>query len=79
MPKSINDGGPAFPGEDKFGKTNNLGMSLRDYFAGIALQALIGHIEKPTAENADKLVVEITRAAYSLADAMIQERTITEN
>jgi len=38
----IDDGGPAFPRSgDNFGRTRE-GMSLRDWFAGQAMQAMVG-------------------------------------
>jgi len=42
------------------------GMTLRDHFAGLAMQALI--------EN-DGLFSEIPTQAYQLADAMLKERS----
>ena len=68
------DGGPAFPRNDTqeigdYGAQvfkGDRGMSMRDYFAGKALPALIG---KGTASLDD-----IARDAYGLADAMIAQR-----
>ena len=37
MPKIVNDGGPAFPTMNEGGR----GMSLRDYFAAMAMQAYL--------------------------------------
>jgi hypothetical protein len=51
---------PAFP--DGLG---NKGMSLRDYFAAQAMQALIDN---------DGLFSEIPTQAYALADAMLKAR-----
>ena len=66
--KQIDDGGPAFP-SDNFGQPSALGMSLRDWFAGMALQGLCAHygfgeIEKDAANG----------YVYTLADAMLQAR-----
>lgn len=73
------DGGPAFPqvydahhwpgpGEPK-------GMSLRDYFAGMALQGMLaanpGKVPGMTADNVDQI---IAREAYASADAMLKQR-----
>jgi len=60
---STNDGGPAFPvpmlpGEswdsEKYGNPN--GMSMRDWFAGMALQGLLasGHFTIPACEADDQ-------------------------
>jgi len=60
-------GGPAFPldltvdGEHRWG----YGMTLRDYFAAQAMQALIDN---------DGLFSEIPTQAYDIADAMLEER-----
>jgi hypothetical protein len=53
-------GGPAFP---TLGHAS--GMSLRDYFAAKAMQALIDN---------DGLFSEIPTQAYELADAMLKAR-----
>lgn len=45
------------------------GMDLRDWFAGIAMQALIDN---------DFLFSEMPTMAYELADAMIQQRNYKE-
>ena len=74
-----NDSGPAFP-SDRFGE---LGMSLRDYFAG---QALAGDSSQEDHRRYDKecgLTLEQWREqcfasdaefCYALADAMLAER-----
>ena len=71
---SINDGGPAFP----FGQVSELtgqpingyhndGMSLRDWFAGMALQGLV--------EACPAMPNELfARQSYGLADAMLAQR-----
>jgi hypothetical protein len=72
-----NDGGPAFP------VTNNAmnadrGMTLRDYFAAKAMQALVSG---DLADLADKdgvegepVVAYLARTAYHIADAMLAAR-----
>lgn len=68
-------GGPAFPvvveGGDMSGLHSNLweGMTLRDWFAGMALQGLI---TCPAASSGTKADIAIW--AYSYADAMLEER-----
>lgn len=85
-----NDGGPAFPiGQPRFfdGKRGMLqeqstlyGISIRDYFAGIALQ---GFLASPVANangqikirvNNETLSLSYESAAYAVADAMLLER-----
>ena len=58
---------PAFPVSFKWGDelSQYNGMTLRDYFASKAMQALI--------EN-DSLFSEIPTQAYELADAMMKAR-----
>ena len=62
MSDTTRDGGPAFPSPGAFD-----GMSLRDWFAGQAMKALVetGHFN-----NSE----EMSAHAYSLADAMIEGR-----
>ena len=79
--KPKNDGGPAFPDytmEDD-GTTVAIskfapGLSLRDWFAGQALTALIpreGWIIGKAAEP----IQETAEQAYQMADAMLKERS----
>lgn len=55
----IDDGGQAFP-------TTHDGMSLRDWFAGMALQGLIASGANGSARDAIE--------SYTIADRMILER-----
>jgi hypothetical protein len=68
---NINDGGPAFPCEHKFGDGSvwkHEGVSIRDYFAAKALQGLISEPSiKATA-------AEFATQAYRVADAMMKAR-----
>jgi hypothetical protein len=59
----INDGGPAFPMHPN---SWEYGMTLRDWFAGQALEGLSYHY---TAKDAVKL-------AYEMADAMLKAREV---
>ena len=66
-------GGPAFPGLDYIdykGKKNPEGMTLRDYFAAKAMQALLGGLES----GKEHQVALIPSAAYDLADVMLKAR-----
>lgn len=59
---------PAFPVQSIYiedQETNSRGMTLRDYFAAKAMQALIDN---------DGLFSEIPTQAYALADAMLKAR-----
>ena len=56
---------PAFPT-----KTGHIGMTLRDYFAAQALQALIIREGK----DHSGVINEITITAYQYADDMLKER-----
>lgn len=49
-------------------KQNHAGMSLRDYFAGKAMQTLIGKLPK----DIDKM----SRVSYEIADAMLKARKL---
>jgi hypothetical protein len=71
----INDGGPAYPtiGDGGWGK--DPGMSLRDWFAGQAMAAIITH--NPPRRGGDPVDDEDmarARGAYSYADAMLAAR-----
>ena len=80
---TLKDGGPAFP------STAYPGMSLRDYFAAMAMAALIA--EPMWEEGSKSLATALTegdgslgltryaRAAYKIADAMLAERERTDD
>jgi hypothetical protein len=64
---------PAFPGVTYItlnGQKNPEGMTLRDYFAAQALQALIIREGK----DHSGIINEITTTAYQYADDMMKER-----
>ena len=65
-------GGPAFPFifDDAIAKQRHvyMGMTLRDWFAGKAMQSLI--LAAKDAKDIDML----SAGAYHLADAMLKER-----
>ena len=71
MPDTINDGGPALPTENAMqtgpSSCRYEGMTMRDYFAAKAMQALIDN---------DGLFSEIPTQAYALADAMLKAREV---
>jgi hypothetical protein len=62
----MKDGGPAFP-TPQSARLIEQGMSLRDYFAAAALQALIGRMDDSSLRNA-------ARTAYAFADDMLEAR-----
>jgi hypothetical protein len=65
---------PAFPQSDRvthaISIANSQGMTLRDYFAAHALQALIIREGK----DHSGVINEITTTAYQYADDMLKER-----
>lgn len=72
------DGGPAFPMAYTEGTAScsPVGMTLRDYFAAKALQAMISTSAAPCMSLGDLQGIEprIAESAYSVADAMLAER-----
>jgi hypothetical protein len=71
MDKDINTGGPAFPwcGDLNECPSINLGMTIRDYFAAKAMQAIILH-PQGHAGRWDLVAEE----SYDSADAMLRVR-----
>ena len=76
MPEMKHDGGPAFPmpaSETSIGgHYEQLGMSLRDWFAG---QALAGWIASYGPEDGRPNPGACASIAYQVADAMIAARS----
>ena len=69
---SIKDGGPAFPQQTDITLAYD-GMTLRDYFAGKAMQHFNWHqITYPNGETCFN--VEQARQCYGIADAMLKAR-----
>lgn len=64
MDKAINNGGPAFPTAD-----NGSGMSLRDWFAGQALQGYVS-----SRLYCDREPDDLAKWSYDVADAMIARK-----
>jgi hypothetical protein len=80
----INNGGPAFPCETyglRNGKETTIptnGMTLRDYFAGQALQQFVAERDHNiwAHERFEEARKEIATAAYNIADAMLAAREV---
>lgn len=74
-PKDVPSGGPAFPHVIRNdADAVEFGMTLRDYFAAQALQALIGHEGKEDYKRGAKGVPLMAAYAYEYADAMVAAR-----
>ena len=74
MSAPIDDGGSAFPTQDKriegFGVCFDTGMTLRDYFACKALHGMCSNGTDWSIYQPEKLA----KAVYRIADAMIEAR-----
>jgi hypothetical protein len=69
----MKDGGPAFPAQHFDLADGEHGMTLRDWFAGMALQGMLAN----DIESGPEQVPIIVASAYVLADAMLAERSKT--
>ena len=66
------DGGPAFPKSNiKYPGLDREGMSLRDWFAGMALQGILACSRE--FKDAETIATR-TAKAYAFADAMLEAR-----
>lgn len=84
MDKNIDDGGPAFPVPDTYLPNGQVqyginGMSLRDYFAAKAMQAILSNTEflsqlATKTKDGDTHTLTVAIGAYEAADAMITAR-----
>jgi hypothetical protein len=72
-PHMKDTGGPAFPAQHFDLAEHEHGMTLRDWFAGMAMQGMLAN----DIECGPEQVPIIVASAYVLADAMIQERSKT--
>ena len=62
---SIYDGGPAFPCPDTENYDGEAGMSLRDWFAGLAMQGMLA---------SGQVVLNVPGEAYEFADLMLKAK-----
>lgn len=69
MNTNTNDGGPAFPTQN--GTRNDPGMSLRDWFAGMALQGMLASCRPGYSYQ---IAEDATSEAFRYADAMLAAR-----
>jgi hypothetical protein len=69
MSTTKNDGGPAFPVPNDALFDGQTGTSLRDWFAGQAMAALI-----VDPDRADQSREECARLSFLIADAMLEAR-----
>jgi len=70
---TTNTGGPAFPTSN--GGSPDDGMTLRDYFAAKAMQAVFtGAIMDGLTMNQDIECDKLAMVAYTMADAMLKAR-----
>jgi hypothetical protein len=69
MNTNTNDGGPAFPTQN--GTRNDPGMSLRDWFAGMALQGMLASCRPGYSYQ---IAEDATSEAFRYADAMLSAR-----
>jgi hypothetical protein len=74
--KQINDGGPAFPYDERCQRSGEIcgqfkGMTLRDWFAGMALQGIVAN---PDFKVAFCSPLNDAKNCYALADAMLAAR-----
>lgn len=64
-----NDGGPAFP------TMNSPGMSLRDWFAGMAMMGMAASPGSLTKDfKGPDIFIAAAQTAYRVADAMLKAR-----
>jgi hypothetical protein len=77
---SRDDGGPAFPMVNELGVIHHSGMTLRDWFAANAMSAMVTKHDGEYSSGDDargvpkQNAVWFARAAYRLADAMLEAR-----
>lgn len=82
MNNPINNGGPAFPCETyglRNGKETTIptnGMTLRDYFAGQAVMALVTKEAIELIGRKRITGADLATACYDLADAMLAAREV---
>jgi len=72
----INTGGPAFPVKAPVLSNDKQGMTMRDWFAGKAMQGMFSDADvlQVMAKGKRAAVIEVADMAYQVADAMLKAR-----
>lgn len=73
-PDSIKTGGPAFPCTDNTNPEDYLGMTLRDHYAGLAMQEHMRALSGAKTDPGQTWSGVVATLAYQMADAMIAAR-----
>lgn len=68
----MNDNPKAFPSGSRY--SGDLGMTLRDWFAGQALTSTMRLVTGHESEPGEGMAQTFARRAYELADAMLEAR-----
>ena len=63
---------PAFPRIHRYASQN--GITIRDYFAAKAMQALVGSVYESDSQLEVRNEVQLAEQAYAFADAMLVAR-----
>lgn len=74
MTQTKDTGGPAFPANHFDLADNEHGMTLRDWFAGMALQGMLASHDVCDSETEVINFNVISELSYGYADAMLEER-----
>lgn len=73
-----NDGGPAFPVNENCADGAHhqtfMGMTLRDWFAGKAMVAMVSRLVEVDGSMTNRAVEAATDGAYFIADQMLRAR-----
>ena len=73
-PIRISWGGPAFPSHGSMGEVVQEGMTLRDYFAAKAVQAIMSDDRYRGVVGVNNYELHAASDAYKMADAMLKAR-----
>ena len=71
MTEVINNGGPAFPIVGQLYDVHEVGITMRDYFAARAMEALLSRL--PRSITPQECIV-VAEDAYFMADNMLKAR-----
>ena len=71
MSEARDEGGQAFPRSPHTGDSSDDGMTLRDYFAAKAMQAMLSAQIKALG---DATIPNVAKDAYRMADGMLKAR-----
>lgn len=71
---NTDDNPSAFPNPEDAWNSREWGLTMRDWFAGQAINGVVAHLGPGQGDSSSGVPATIAEAAYEIADAMMEAR-----